>query len=168
MTFTIGENCHLVLTHPDVNGGVGYGFLVNKDNSPRDSGVQITREVVSDTTDASNSTTATQLWFNFDILLANNLVNPDGSIHDKTRAQDYAMLLEYLAQPAGLMLTTPVGAFLDLGALGWSADERHQPAFSIIKCGLNNVGYYFPPVDPALLALSLWDGTLAWDTSYWR
>lgn len=64
-------------------------------------------------------------------------------------------LREYLAQPAGLILSTPVGAFSDLGALGWSADERHQPSFSIVKCGLNNVGYYFPPVNPTLLALSL-------------
>lgn len=168
MTFIIGENCHLILAHAAVNGGADYGFLINKDGSPRDSGVQITREVVSESTDATNSTTATQLWFNFDILLADNLVNPDGSVHDKTRAEDYTMLLEFLAQPAGLVLTTPVGAFSDLGALGWSADERHQPLFSIVKCGLNNVGYYFPPADPALLALSLWDGTLTWGTSYWR
>ena len=34
--------------------------------------------------------------------------------------------------------------------------------------GLNNVGYYFPPADPEKLALSLWDGTLTWATSYWR
>ncbi len=168
MAFIIGENCHLILSHPDVNGGADYGFLVNKDNSPRDSGMQVTREVVSESIDETNSTTGTQLWFNFDILLADHLINPDGSNHAYTRLQDYAMLLQFLAQPAGLTLTTPVGAFLDLGALGWSADERHQPAFSVVKCGLNNVGYYFPPADPAILALSLWDGTLTWETSYWR
>ena len=168
MTFIIGENCHLILYHADVNGGAAYGFLVNKDNSPRECGVQVTREVVSDSTDSTNSTTGTQLWLNFDIILADNLINPDGSIHAYTRAQDYAMLLQFLAQPAGLQLDTPVGSFLNLGALGWSADERHQPAFSVVKCGLNNVGYYFPPVDPALLAFSLWDGTLTWESSYWR
>jgi hypothetical protein len=25
-----------------------------------------------------------------------------------------------------------------------------------------------PPVDPAQLVLSTWDGTLSWVTSYWR
>jgi len=71
-------------------------------------------------------------------------------------------------QSSGITLVTPVGAFTNLGALGYSADERHRPHHSIIKCELNNVGYYFPPVDPDLLALSLWDGTLTWSTSYWR
>ena len=39
---------------------------------------------------------------------------------------------------------------------------------SIVKVGLNNVGYYFPPANPEQLALSVWDGTLTWETSFWR
>ena len=57
------------------------------------------------------------------------------------------------------------------------------PITPLSKCQLNNVGYYFPPVDPALLALAIWgssdisDGmgtiivpgvdSLAWDSGYW-
>jgi hypothetical protein len=68
----------------------------------------------------------------------------------------------------GLWLNTPVGTFLNLGAVGWTADERHLPHSSIIKCQINNIGYYWPPVDVATLELSQWDGTLTWATSYWR
>ena len=166
--FTIGGNCHLILQHPDVNSGAPYGFVCPKDNSIRELGVQVTREVTSDSTDESNSTTGTQLWLNFDFLLADDLIDPDGKVHAHTRAQDYAMLLQFLAMPAGIALTTPAGLYSNLGALGWSADERHMPHHSIVKCGLNNVGFYFPPADPVLMALSLWDGTLTWGTSYWR
>lgn len=164
----IGEDCHLILQHPDVNGGDPYGFLCPKDNSHRELGVQVTREVVSDSTDETNAITGTQLWLNFDLILADDLYDPNGEKHPKSRAADYAMLTLFLAQPAGIALTTPAGTYTNLGALGWSADERHLPNHSIIKCGLNNVGFYFPPVDPELLALSVWDGTLTWETSYWR
>ncbi len=165
---TIGEDCHLILQHPDVNGGEPYGFLCPKDNSHRELGVQVTREVTSDSTDETNSITGTQLWLNFDLILADNLIDPNGQPHPKSRAADYAILTLFLAQPAGIQLTTPAGIYSNLGSLGWSADERHMPKYSIVKCGLNNVGFYFPPANPELLALSVWDGTLTWQTSYWR
>jgi hypothetical protein len=165
---TLGKDCHVILQHDDVNGGDPYGFLCPKDSSHRELGVQVTREVTSDSVDETNATTGTQLWLNFDLILADNLIDPNGQPHPKSRAADYAILLLFMAMPAGIQLTTPIGAYANLGALGWSADERHMPKYSIIKMGLNNVGYYFPPANPELLALSLWDGTLTWETSFWR
>jgi hypothetical protein len=165
---SLGKDCHLILQHADVNAGEPYGFICPKDNSPRELGVQVTREVSSDSVDETNSITGTQLWLSFDLLLADDLINPDGSSHAATRGEDYAVHTAFLAQPRGISLTTPAGTYTNLGALGWSADERHLPDHSIIRMGLNNVGYYFPPADPESLALSLWDGTLTWATSYWR
>ena len=76
----------------------------------------------------------------------------------------------------------PLGAVVSLGALGWTADERHTPSHSIVKCQLNNVGHYFPPVDPQVLKQSVWGypeldpqpvgypavPSLTWDGGYWR
>ena len=168
MTYTIGQNCHLILQHADVDSGAYYGFICPRDGSIREGGVQVTREVVSESTVYTDTAAGTRLWIHFDVICADELLNPDGSPHEVTRAVDYARLLEFLSQPAGLQLVTPVGAFSNLGALGFSADERHLPAHSVIRCQLNNVGYYFPPVDPALLDQSIWDGSLTWETSYWR
>jgi hypothetical protein len=157
----IGQDCHITLTHAGVNGGQAYGFLVEDDGKgTRPGGVEITHEV--------DSAGSTRLWLYFDVLLADNALNPDGSTHSFTRAQDYAMLLQYLARMDGLILDTPVGSFLNLGAVGWTADERHLPRVSTIKCQINNVGVYWPPVDSAALELSIWDGSLTWATSYWR
>jgi len=104
----------------------------------------------------------------FDILLADNAINPDGSTHIASRLTDYNMLMTYLSQKSELVLTSPIGAIVNLFAIGFTADERHMPLKSIIKCQLNNYGIYFPPVDPITLSLSMWDGTLTWETSYWR
>lgn len=158
---TIGEDCHITLAHPLVNGGSAYGFLVSEEaGGSRPGGVQITRQVLSDGN--------TLVWVLFDIVMADHALNPDGSPHAKTRAQDYAMLLQYLAQRSDINLQTPVGTIVNLFAVGYTADERHLPYSSIIKCQLNNYGIYWPPVDPDLLAQSFWDSALTWATSYWR
>jgi hypothetical protein len=158
----IGQDCHITLTHADVNSGAAYGFLVVEEanKGTRPGGVQITHEV--------DSLGSTRLWLYFDILLSDNSINPDGTAHTPTRAQDYAMLLQFLEKREGLILDTPIGSFLNLGAVGWTADERHLPFSSVIKCQINNIGIYWPPVDAATLNLSVWDGTLTWASSYWR
>jgi hypothetical protein len=85
-----------------------------------------------------------------------------------SRAADYALLSSYLERRSGLEVGTPVGVFANLGALGHASNEIHLPGSSLVRCQFNNVGTYWPPVDPAQLGLSTWDGTLSWATSYWR
>lgn len=160
MDAILGKNCHITLTHPEVNGGEPYGFLVNEDHGTHPGGVRITHEVDSGGT--------TRLWLYFDVVLANAAINPDGSPHLASRDEDYQMLLRYLSQLEGLTLSTPVGAFLNLGAIGWTADERHLPNSSLIKCQINNIGVYWPPVDEDTLKQCVWDGILTWGSSYWR
>ncbi len=157
---TLGQDCHITLAHPAVNNGEAYGFLVVEEGGSRPGGVQVTRQVLSDGN--------TLVWVLFDILMADRAVNPDGSPHARTRAQDYAMLLQYLARRSDISLQTPVGTIVNLFAVGYTADERHMPSSSIIKCQLNNYGIYWPPVDPDTLAQSLWDGLLTWSNAYWR
>jgi hypothetical protein len=99
---TIGQDCHITLNHPDVNGGQAYGVLVNENGGTRPGGVEITHEV--------DTYGTTRLWLYFDILLADFAVNPDGSIHQATRSQDYTMLLQYLSQLDSIMLATPIGS----------------------------------------------------------
>jgi hypothetical protein len=166
--YVLGENCHVILSHADIDAGAPYGFLSPQDNTVKEEGVQITRRVQSEDTTYANIHAGTMLWIAFDVICADNLRDPNGAEHPKTRQQDYDKLAQFLLQSSGLTLITPIGAFVNLGALGYSADERHLPHHSIIRCELNNVGFYFPPVDPTLLVLSRWDGPLTWDTSYWH
>jgi len=162
----LGADCHITLTHADVNGGAPYGFLVVTDRGTRPGGVQITHEV--------DTYGSTRLWLYFDALLSDYSMNPDGSFRAATRALDYSMLLAYLSKLEGLVLGTPVGAFVNLGAVGWTADERHLPNSSVVKCQINNVGVYWPPVDPDILSQCVWSyeeigiSSRTWETSYWR
>lgn len=166
-TYILGDNCHVILSHADIDAGAPYGFISPKDGSIREGGAQFIRQVDSETTTFSDIASGTRLWINFDVICADDLIEPSGAQHSASRLTDYAKLLEFLSKPSAIQCTTPVGTFANLGALGFSADERHLPEHSIIKVQLNNVGYYFPPVDPALLASSMWDGPLTWETSYW-
>jgi hypothetical protein len=168
MTPTIGLDCHLILSHADIDAGAEYGFICPKDDSHRECGVQFVREVVSESTVETDTTKGTKLYCHFDLILADDLIAPNGAPHIRTRAQDYAKLLEFLSKPSGIALTSPAGTLVNLGSLGWSADERHMPHHSIIKVQLNNVGFYFPPADPDVLAASVWDGVYTWETSYWH
>ncbi len=160
MSPEIGKDCHILLSHPEIANGAEYGFLLAEDQSIKSGGVQITREVDSGGT--------TRLWLHFDVLLADRAVNPDGKLRTQTRAEDYAKLCQFLSKRESVSITSPAGTLLSLGAVGWTADERHLPGYSLVKCQFNNIGIYWPPVDPAILNLSVWDGTLTWETSYWR
>ena len=160
MSYRLGVNCHIILSHIGIDGGAEFGFLVDPQQKLFPEGVRINRQVVSDGT--------TTVWVHADILLADDLVNPDGSPHADDRAQMYAKLLQFLDKRSGITVETPAGALINLGALAYCADERHTPAASLVRVILNNAGVYWPPVDADLLSQSLWDGALTWNTSYWR
>ena len=168
MTWTIGKNCHVILSHPEVDSGAPYGFVSPGDDSIRSEGAQFKRQVVSNSSGESVTNSGTFLWAYFDVLLADDLLNPDGAPRGISRSTDYTKLMKYFSKPSGIALTTMMGSYVNMGALGWTADERHFPKHSVIKCQLNNVGYYFPPVDSEVLNQCIWDGVLTWDTSYWR
>ncbi len=162
---TLGTDCHITLTHPLVNGGAPYGFLLDPHSRRRPAGVMISREVVSDDLLIPGGV---RINASFDVLLADLLINPDGSTHTASRLQDYARLLEYLDQQEEIALETEAGTLVNLGALGYAAVEKHGEGCSLVRVSLTNAGYYFPPVNAELLNLSVWDGTLNWTGAYWR
>jgi hypothetical protein len=158
---TIGTDCHVTIKHEDINGGVAYGFLVD----PRGSwpeGVVIKREVYTEESEPM------KVWIYFDVILADNLRNPDGSKHADTRQAMYTKLVEYLEKQKGIMVTFALGALTNLGAIEYAATERHFPGYSSIRVQLTNAGAYFGVVSGADFDNSFWDGVLTWDTSYWR
>ena len=156
----IGQDCHITLTHPNVNAGQPYGFLVDEESKIRPGGVEITHEINTDGT--------SRIYVLFDVLMADRAINPNGSAHTVTRMDDYEMLLQFIAQLSNIDLGTPVGTFLNLFAVGFTADERHLPESSLVKCQLNNAGIFWPPVPAGALADAIWDGAAIWLNSFWR
>jgi hypothetical protein len=159
-TYTIGQNCQITLVHPDVNNGSPYGFLITGSDKDYGPAITVQHEVDSD------ATITIRVYFT--VLLADDLANPDSSLHQDSRSAMYAMLLNYLSQTDGITLTTSNTVFANIGAVGHSATETHYEAVSVVTCQLNNSGPYYPSPDPTAFNLSIWDGTLTWDTSYWR
>ena len=164
---TIGTDCDIVLVHPDVNDGDPYGFVISSDASNKSASISIQREHDEDDDEI-------QIYIFFTILLADELKNPDGSMHSESREAMYAMLLEYLAQTEGISIGTFMGTWLGVGPMGHSATELHLVDGSYISCKLTNVSSYHPPVDSGMFFNSEWqddipgDSALTWDTSLWR
>lgn len=156
----IGKDCHITLAHPAVNNGEPVGFLLDEEENEHGALVSVQRE-----TD-SNGQTRVRLFF--DVLLAERLVNPDGSAHAASRAEMYAALNAYLRQTSGVAVACSAGVFANVGALGYSAAEMHYPRLTVVACQLNNTGPYFAAVAQSVYDNAVWDGVLAWDAAVWR
>ena len=158
---TIGTDCHVTLTHPNVNGGTAYGFVLDP-NSNYPEGLAIKREVFSELT------LPMKVWVYFDVVLADDLINPDGSQHTETRAGMYGKLVEYLGKQEDVQITFSMGTVVGLGAIEYAATEKHYAEYSTVRVHLTNMGSYFGVIDEGAYNNSVWDGTLTWETSYWR
>ena len=157
---TLNTDCHIILTHPDVNAGSSFGFILDLINKQKGQFVSVQREIDSD------GTNTIRIFFN--VLLADNLIDPDGGQHSDNKDTMYAKIVDYLSKLDGITINTPIGIFSNVGALGHSSTEQHFKEVSIVACMFNNSGPYYPPADPDFYYNSEWDGTLTWATSYWR
>jgi len=158
----IGTDCDITFTHPDVNSGAPYGFILAVDPSVRGGSISIQRSVDADTRVVSIRLLLT-------VLLADDLKNPDGSEHGDDRFTMYAKLIEYLAKLDGLTIETVLGIWTGLAPLGFSATELHQVKLSHIACQFDNISTYHPPITSPSFSISKWnEPTLSWATSYWR
>ena len=166
MTYAIGENCDLILIHPDVNDGYPYGFVISPDPSKSGSSVSIQRSLDDDN--------EVQIYLFATILLADDLQNPDGSEHTDSRNTMYTMLLSFLEQLEGISIGTVMGTYLGLGQIGHSTTELHMVQATYISLKFANITTYHPPINSDLFFGSLWQATppaddaFTWETSVWR
>ena len=105
----IGEDCDLIMVHPDVNSGDPYGFVLTLSPNSTPSAVSIQREIDADG--------VINIYLFFSIILADDLHNPDGSEHADNRATMYNFLLNYLSKTSGITIGTVMGSWLGIGPL---------------------------------------------------
>lgn len=108
----IGADCHVTLAHTDIDSGQPYGFVLAAAPRSRPEGVMIQREVFSEETAQYG---AMRVWVYFNLLLADELLSPDGSAHVASRSQMYSKLMQFLDKQEGITLTCPAGTLLNLG-----------------------------------------------------
>lgn len=167
MSYTIGTDCDIILAHPSVNGGDPYGFIISPDPTVRSSAVSVQKEY-------DQTTDTTLIYIFFQVMLADDLKNPNGSEHADSRSSMYAMLLDYLAQTSDIAIDTKIGTFTGIGTVGHTSTELHMVNGSMISCKFANVSEYHAPISPTLYFGSLWqdsppaEGAFTWETSVWR
>ena len=164
-TPTMGKDCDLILVHKDIGGGDPFGFVLAPDPSQPSGTVSVQRERSGDDQ---------MIFIFFTLVLAVDLINPDGSQHTETRAVMYAALQEYLSKSDNLIVITHMGSYLGIGPLGHAATELHMVNGTYISIKLANVTAYRPPIPSATFYACLWtdiddpqDSDLTWSTAYW-
>ncbi len=164
-----GIDCHIALSHADVNSGEPYGFLLDesKESGPA---VSVQREAVKQD---NGSYIDSQKYF-FTVVLGDRLPNPDNSIRVESGAEMYAALMDFLGRHRDIALLTPSGTFSGLYAAGHYATEIHYPDITLVTVQMSSSGSSFDPVDITLFIQSFWvdgetyAGDMTWSNSYWR
>jgi hypothetical protein len=166
---TPGVDCHIALSHPQINNGSPHGFLLD-DSKEAGPAVSIQREAVRQ----DDGTFVDNQKFFFTVILGDRLPNPYNSLHQENAAGMYAALMQYLGTHSGLALLTPTGSFSGLFASGHYATEIHYPDITLVTVQMSNTGSSFDPVDVTRFIQSNWVdesvyvGEMTWDTTYWR
>ena len=118
---TIGIDCNITLTHADINAGEPYGFLLVNNKAEFGPHFAIQRTVDSDG--------VTSIRCYFDVLLADDAIQPNGKPHTQSRSEMYAMIIAYLAKTEGVLFNTINGLIYKSRSL-WPFRHRnalHQP-----------------------------------------
>lgn len=166
VTPQIGIDCDIILSHPLVNGGAPYGFVLSPDPQKAGSAFSIQRNLSAEG--------ETFIFLFATILLADDLKNPDGSEHTDSKQTMYAMLLDFLSHTDEITITTFDGSFLGLGQIGHTSTEMHLVDATYISLKFANLSAYHPPIASSLLFGSIWQDApppvdaLTWETSVWR
>jgi hypothetical protein len=162
---TVGVDCDVKLTHPDVNGGEAVGFILKRARATVSGLVTLRRQAYADP--EGDYVDRLQFWMTLHI--ADQLLNPDGSRHSQTRAELYAFLLEFLAARTGITFECQAGLWTDLHATLTVTTEYLGRLTDEVVLQLNSGNLYeMLPIDRERFEASEWDGVLTWDTSYWR
>jgi len=161
----IGVDCDIRLSHPQVNGGEPVGFVLKRARETVSGLVTLRRQAYR----TPEGDYVDRLVFWMTVLAADELLNPDGSRHARSRAQIYASLLEFLQARSGITLECTSGVWTDLHATLTVTTEYLGRVTDEVVLRLHSGNYYdLLPIDRERFLASVWDGALTWDTSYWR
>ncbi len=162
---TVGVDCDITLTHPDVNGGLPVGFILKRARATVSGLVTLRRQAYRL---PEGGYTDRLVWW-MTILCSDELLNPNGSRHARDRQDIYDDLVAFLNARTGITLDTINGIYTDLHATLTVTTEYIGRLSDEIVLRLNNGAFNdLAPIDRERFLASVWDGVLTWDTSYWR
>ncbi|NPV55234.1 MAG: hypothetical protein HPY76_00975 [Anaerolineae bacterium] len=166
---TPGKDCDITLAHPLVNGGEPVGFMLHPANQLIGPEVRIHHEVYTDA--LAQHFDVRHLWF--DVLIADELLAPDGSRLAGAASQMLAHLTAIAAAHTNIALDTRLGVISGLSALQHALIYSIRHDHTVITVHLTTHSANFQPANPAYYFASVWQaadysGEMDWNNSYWR
>lgn len=160
----VGVDCHIILQHPGINGGVGLGFLLEQTKTQRYE-IRLKREAYQ----TPSGLWADRMKISFALVLSDTNIAQNGSNLPLTCAQSYDCLKMILAERTGIKLITAHDVYEDLHASLDCAEEFHYPDKIRLVIKLNNGGYpERVPIDLAAMGNSVYDSGITYSVGIWR
>jgi hypothetical protein len=166
---TLAQDCEVMLYHAEVQQGQALGLLLDHSRLYHGS-ISVYRSAYR----VADGTFQEQQMVSFTVLLADGLVNPDGSLHTITAADEYNQLFQILNQRSEIGVITPEGIFSGLFSSGNYSQEERNGGVLRVTLQLSSSGDVFAPADRDRFEQSLWvdedmyAGSMTWNNSYWR
>lgn len=165
----LAQDCEVMLYHSEVQQGQPLGLLLDHSRLYHGS-ISVYRSAYR----VADGSFQDQQVVSFTVLLADGLVNPDGSLHSPSASAEYDQLFEILTQRSEIGVVTSEGIFSGLYSSGnYSLEERNGGTLRV-TLQLSSNGDIFAPADRDRFEQSLWvdedtyAGSMTWDNSYWR
>lgn len=158
-----------MLYHALINQGQPLGLLLDHSRLNHSS-INVSRSAFK----IADGNFQDQQVLSFTVLLADGMVNPDGSLHLGNTENEYNQLFEILSQRSEIGVITPEGIFSGLYSSGNYLVEERSGSTLRITIMLSSSGDVFAPADRDRFEQSLWvdeenyAGSMTWDNSYWR
>lgn len=166
---TLQQDCELMLYHSQVQAGQPAGFLLDHSRLYHGS-ISVYRSAYRQADGDFND----QQVVSFTILIADGLVNPDGSLHLGSAGEEYDLLFSILTQRSEIGVITTEGVFSGLYSSGNYLLEERNGGVMRVTVQLSSDGDIYAPADRDRFEQSLWvdgdiySGSMHWDNSYWR
>lgn len=163
-----GTDCDIVLYHQQVQNGSPQGYLLDRSRLARGA-INVFRSAYKQ----ADGDYQDQQTITFTLLLADDLIRPDGSPESRPASEMYSTLFALLNQRADIGLVTHDGVFSGLYSSGnYALEERAAGAYRI-TIQLSSNGNIFAPADRERYEQSYWvaeeySGEMTWNNSYWR
>lgn len=148
---TLGQDCEVMLYHSEVSSSQPLGLLLDHSRLYHGS-ISVYRSAYR----VADGSFQDQQVISFTVLIADGLVNPNGSLHMATANNDYNQLFEILARRSEIGMITPEGIFSGLYSSGNYSLEERSGGILRVTVQLSSTGDIFAPADRDHFEQSLW------------
>lgn len=152
----LGQDGHILIGHENYNSGLPIGFLLHKNNEPKDKKLR-SKESAAFSIQIGVNAQDDPITFDkayFMPIILGRVSNPDGSVRDEV--QDRIDLYNLLGQGEGIFIQTDAGTYVALEADDHVITETQYSDYTIASVRISATNAVFLPIPNERILASTW------------